>query len=110
MSNTGVSNKDKCSLVFELLQFVVQILAGIFVIIFLMHCIEGYEEMLTDYIFAGILVFIYFALEVCIELINKDEQLDYWKLVDQKRLKNKESNKNEQNYSIGNNKGDWLYW
>lgn len=95
MSNTGVSNKDKCSLVFELLQFVVQILAGIFVIIFLMHCIEGYEEMLTDYIFAGILVFIYFALEVCIELINKDEQLDYWKLVDQKRLKSKENNKNE---------------
>lgn len=95
MSTIGVSNKDKCSLVFELLQFVVQILAGIFVIIFLMHCIEGYEEMLTDYIFAGILVFIYFALEVCIELINKDEQLDYWKLVDQKRLKNKESNKNE---------------
>lgn len=97
MSNTSVSNKDKCSLVFELLQFVVQILASIFVIIFLMHCIERYEEMLTDYIFAGILVFIYFALEVCIELINKDEQLDYWKLVDQKRLKNKnkENDKNE---------------
>lgn len=97
MSNTSVSNKDKCSLVFELLQFVVQILASIFVIIFLMHCIEGYEEMLTNYIFAGILVFIYFALEVCIELINKDEQLDYWKLVDQKRLKNKnkENDKNE---------------
>lgn len=95
MSNTGVSNKDKCSLVFELLQFVVQILASVFVIIFLMHCIEGYEEMLTDYVFAGILVFVYFALEVCIELINKDEQLDYWKLVDQKRHKNKENNKNE---------------
>lgn len=95
MRNTGVLNKATCSLVFELLQFVVQILAGIFVIIFLMHCIEGYEEMLTDYVFAGILVFIYFALEVCIELINKDEQLDYWKLVDQKRLKNKENNKNE---------------
>lgn len=95
MSNTGVSNKDKCSLVFELLQFVAQILASIFVIIFLMHCIEGYEEMLTDYISAGILVFVYFALEVCIELINKDEQLDYWKLVDQKRLKNKENDKNE---------------
>ncbi len=95
MSNTGVLNKDKCSLVFELLQFVVQILASIFVIIFLMHCVEGYEEMLTDYVFAGILVFIYFALEVCIELINRDEQLDYWKLVDQKRLKDKENNKNE---------------
>lgn len=95
MNNTGVSNKDKCSLVFELLQFAVQILASIFVIIFLMHCIEGYEEMLTDYVFAGILVFMYFALEVYIELINKDEQLDYWKLVDQKRLKNKESNKDE---------------
>lgn len=95
MSNTGVSNKDKCSLVFELLQFVIQILAGIFAVIFLMHCIKGYEKMLTDYIFAGILVFIYFALEVCIELINKDEQLDYWKLVDQKRLKNKENDKDE---------------
>ena len=95
MRNTGVSNKDKCSLVFELLQFVVQILASIFAIIFLVHCIEGYEEMLTDYVFAGILVFIYFALELCIELINKDEQLDYWKVVDQKRLKNKENNKNE---------------
>lgn len=95
MSTIGVSNKDKCSLVFELLQFVVQILAGIFAVIFLMHCIEGYEEMLTDYVFAGILVFIYFALEVCIELINKDEQLNYWKLVDQKRLKNKENDKNE---------------
>ena len=51
--------------------------------------------MITDYIFTGILVFMYFALEVHIELINKDEQLDYWKLVDQKRLKNKESNKDE---------------
>lgn len=95
MSNTGVLNKDKCSLVFELLQFVIQILAGIFAVIFLMHCIEGYEKMLTDYIFAGILVFIYFALEACIELINKDKQLNYWKLVDQKRLKNKENNKDE---------------
>lgn len=95
MRNTGVLNKATCSLVFELLQFVVQVLAGIFLIIFLMHCIEGYEEMITDYIFAGILVFMYFALEVHIELVNKDEQIDYWKLVDQKRLKNKESNKDE---------------
>lgn len=95
MSNTGVLNKDKCSLVLELLQLVIQILAGIFAVIFLMHCIEGYEEILTDYIFAGILVFIYFALEACIELINKDKQLNYWKLVDQKRLKNKENNKDE---------------
>ena len=30
MRNTGVLNKATCSLVFELLQFVVQVLAGIF--------------------------------------------------------------------------------
>lgn len=95
MSNTGVSNKDKCSLVFELLQFVIQILAGIFAVIFLMHCIKGYEKMLIDYVFVGILALLYFALEVCIDFVDKDEQLNYWKLVDQKKLKNKENNKNE---------------
>lgn len=95
MRNTGDLNKAKYLLIFELLQFVVQILAGIFVVIFIMRCLEGYKEMLTDYVFVGVLALLYFALEVCIELVDRDEHLSYWKLVDQKKLKNKENNKNE---------------
>ena len=97
MRNTGVLNKATCSLVFELLQFVVQVLAGIFVVIFIMHCLEGYKEMLIDYVFIGVLALLYFALELCVELVNRDEQLSYWKLVDQKKLKNKENKENNKN-------------
>lgn len=95
MRNTDGLNKAKCLLIFELLQFVVQVLAGIFAVIFIMHCLEGYKEMLIDYVFVGVLVLLYFALETCIDFVDKDEQLNYWKLVDQKKLKNKENNKNE---------------
>lgn len=95
MRNTSLFDRSKCLLIFELLQFVVQVLAGIFVVIFIMHCLEGCEEMLIDYVFVGILALLYFALEVCIDFVDKDEQLNYWKLVDQKKLKNKENNKNE---------------
>lgn len=95
MRNTSLFDRSKCLLIFELLQSVVQVLAGIFAVIFIMHCLKGYEEMLIDYVFVGVLALLYFALEVCINFVDKDEQLNYWKLVDQKKLENKENNKNE---------------